>query len=68
MRCTTEQLLAVQTVELAELIEAVDRTRNGVNGGAVGPLGQGLRRKFRETLIDALSSSSRARTLPVSGG
>lgn len=59
----------VQMVELRELIEAIDRTRFGVNGGGGPVLFGGWRKRLREWLIDSLSDSKQMqRALPLSGG
>ena len=56
-----------QAVDMAELMEAVGRTRFGVNGGGGSVLGQGLQRRLWDWVVENLSSSRTVRSLPVSG-
>ena len=56
-------------VEMRELLEAIDRTRFGVNGGAAATFSfGGWRKRLREWLIDSLSDTKQIRALPMSGG
>ena len=55
----------LQVVELRHLVEAVDRTRYGVNGSS-GLLPASWRKRFNEWMVDALSNSRQMRTLPTS--
>ncbi|PSC74189.1 ATP-dependent zinc metalloprotease [Micractinium conductrix] len=54
---------ANEAVGLQELVEAVQRTRYGVNGGG-GSVGLGLQQRFRGWLVDAMSSGKQARLQP----
>ncbi len=59
-----------QVVEIRELLEAIDRTRNGIDGGAgtMNLIG-GWRTRIREMLIESLSDTkSMQRAIPLSGG
>ena len=58
-----------QVVELRELVEAIDRTRFGVNGGAPAMLSfVGWRKRLRDWLIESLSDTKHVRAMPLSGG
>ncbi|EFN53519.1 hypothetical protein CHLNCDRAFT_136599 [Chlorella variabilis] len=54
---------AGDSVGLPELVEAVQRTRYGVNGGA-GVMGLGLQQRLRGWLVDAMSSGKAVRSQP----
>ncbi|KAK9795934.1 hypothetical protein WJX73_007369 [Symbiochloris irregularis] len=59
-----------KVVEIRELLEAIDRTRNGIDGGAgtMNLIG-GWRTRIREMLIESLSDTkSMQRAIPLSGG
>lgn len=60
-------VMRAQAVEMGELMEAVGRTRFGVNGGGGSVLGQGLQRRLWDWVVENLSSSRTVRSLPVSG-
>lgn len=57
-----------KVVEIRELLEAIDRTRFGVNGGAGAIDFGGWRKRIREWLIDSLSDTRQIRSMPMSGG
>ena len=54
---------ATDAVGLPELVEAVQRTRFGVNGGG-GGAGAGLQQRLRGWLVDVMSSGRQARPAP----
>ena len=59
---------AMQTVDMAELMEAVSRTRFGVNGSVPGAgMGSGLQRRLWDWVVENLSTGRTVRSLPVSG-
>ncbi|PRW60944.1 ATP-dependent zinc metalloprotease [Chlorella sorokiniana] len=55
---------ATEAVGLPELVEAVQRTRFGVNGGSGLGAGLGLPQRLRGWLVDAMSSGRRVQTSP----
>lgn len=57
---------STEAVGLPELVEAVQRTRYGVNGGLGGGLGGGmlLSQRLRGWLVDAISSGKAVRSSP----
>lgn len=60
----------MQVVDLRDLIDAIDRTRFGVNGGAGGAMLSlgGWRKRLRDWLIENLSDTKQMRSMPMSGG
>ena len=61
--------MLLQVVEIRDLIDAIDSTRFGVNGGA-GPMLSlvGWRKRLRDWLIENLSDTKQMRSMPLSGG
>ena len=51
----------VQVVDPNDLVEAVQRTRYGVNGNVGGLLPDGWRKKLNGFLVNSLSSNARSR-------
>ena len=56
----------LQVVEPSDLIDAVQRTRYGVNGGKSSILPASWQKKLNEIVVNSLSPSQRARTVPTS--
>ena len=55
-----------QIVQLADLVEAVQRTKYGVNGGkSLLVSTQGLQRRLTDRLIKSLSSNKQVKATPV---
>ena len=52
---------------MRDLVEAVDRTKYGVNGspGSLIPLPMSWRRKMNDFLVDSLSSQKQMRAPPM---
>lgn len=55
----------IAAVTLPELIEAVSRTRYGVNGAAPGGFAGSLQNWLRQRLVDSSSNTTRMRTQPL---
>ena len=53
--------VSLQVVDPNDLVEAVQRTRYGVNGNVGGLLPDGWRKKLNGFLVNSLSSNARSR-------
>lgn len=52
-------------VTMTQLVEAVQRTRYGVNGGSVLAPTQGLQRRMTDWLVKRLSSNQQVKAQPM---